>query len=219
MTMHGWLRAISALVAIVGLGAAVPAAAEPKSLPDSVWINPRDIPLDRASHWAPLSRSAAPVDRPAFWSANLCFSLGESLPQSPESASATVSSDESGWTAVEVVAHWPGEAAVTDQYASTVYRSLRGRLDHCFNAIGAQVSVTELTNGHAATVTLPAQGGKQPQYHLYVVQPPGTGTVAELTVTNAITGAAGASWVEADDHQVLRDLAAPICRTAKSTAC
>ncbi|MDM3914446.1 hypothetical protein QRK82_23425, partial [Mycobacteroides abscessus] len=53
----------------------------------------------------------------------------------------------------------------------------------------------------------------------HVVQPPGTGTVAELTVTNAITGAAGASWVEADDHQVLRDLAAPICRTAKSTAC
>lgn len=38
-------------------------------------------------------------------------------------------------------------------------------------------------------------------------------------MTNAITGAAGASWVEADDHQVLRDLAAPICRTAKSTAC
>ncbi|WP_100520570.1 hypothetical protein [Mycobacteroides abscessus] len=217
--MRGWLRTISALVVIAGLGAAVPAAAEPKSLPDSVWINPRDIPLDRASHWAPLSRGAAPVDRPAFWSANLCFSLGESLPQSPESASATVSSDESGWTAVEVVAHWPGEAAVTDQYASTVYRSLRGRLDHCFNAIGAQVSVTELTNGHAATVTLPAQGGKQPQYHLYVVQAPGTGTVAELTVTNAITGAAGASWVEADDHQVVRDLAAPICRTAKSTAC
>lgn len=138
---------------------------------------PRDIPLDRASHWAPLPRSYF-VDRPAFWSANLCFSLGESLPQSPESASATVSSDESGWTAVEVVAHWPGEAVVTDQYASTVYRSLRGRLDHCFNAIGAQVSVTDLTNGHAATVTLPAQGGKQPQYHLYVVQPPGTGTVA-----------------------------------------
>lgn len=40
VTMRGWLRTISALVVIAGLGAAVPAAAEPKSLPDSVWINP-----------------------------------------------------------------------------------------------------------------------------------------------------------------------------------
>ncbi|WP_078282480.1 hypothetical protein [Mycobacteroides franklinii] len=217
--MHGWLRAFSAVAVIAGLTTAVPAAAEPKSVPDSVWTSPRDIPMDKVSHWAPLSRNATVVDRPAFWSANLCFSLGENLPQSPESASATVSSDESGWTAVQVIAHWPGDTLVTDQYASTVYRSLRARLDHCFNAIGAQVSVTDLSNGHAATVTLPAQGGKQPQYHLYVVQPPGTGTVAELTVTNAITGAAGAPWVDADDHQVLRDVAAPICRTAKSAAC
>lgn len=44
MTMRGWLRAISALVVISGLGAAVPAAAEPKSLPDSVWINPETSP-------------------------------------------------------------------------------------------------------------------------------------------------------------------------------
>ncbi len=219
MTMRGWLRAVSAAVVIVGLGTAIPAVAEPKSLPDSVWANPRDVPMDHASHWASLSRNAVSVDRPAFWSANLCFSLGESLPQSPESASATVSSDESGWTAVEVIAHWPGDTYVTDQYASTVYRSLRARLDRCFNAIGAQVSVTDLSSGHAATVTLPAQGSKQPQYHLYVVQQPGTGTVAELAVTNAVTGAVGSSWVEADDHQVLRGVATPICRTAKSTAC
>lgn len=207
------------MAVIAVLPAAATAAADPKPLPDTVWINPRDVPMDHVSHWAPLSRNATPVDRPAFWSANLCFSLGESLPQSPESASATVSSDESGWTAVEVIAHWPGDTLVTDQYASTVYRSLRARLDHCFNAIGAQVSVTDLSNGHTATVTLPAQGGKQPQYRMYVVEPPGTGTVAELTVTNAVTGAAGTPWVDADDQQVLRKVAAPICRTAKSIAC
>ncbi len=129
--MRGWLRAVSAVAVIVGLTTAVPAAAEPKSVPDSVWTSPRDIPMDKVSHWAPLSRNATVVDRPSFWSANLCFSLGENLPQSPESASATVSSDESGWTAVQVIAHWPGDTLVTDQYASTVYRSLRARLDHC----------------------------------------------------------------------------------------
>lgn len=217
--MQGWLRAVSAMAAIACLGGAAPAAAEPKSLPDTVWINPREVPMDHVSHWAALSRNATPVDRPGFWSANLCFSLGESLPQSPESASSTVSSEESGWTAVEVIAHWPGDTGVTDQYASTVYRSLRARLDHCFNAVGAQVSVTDLANGHTATVTLPAQGGKQPQYRLFVVEPPGTGTVAELTVTNAVTGAAGAPWMDVDDQQVLRNVAAPICRTAKSAAC
>ncbi|MUM15453.1 hypothetical protein FZI91_06490 [Mycobacterium sp. CBMA271] len=217
--MRGWLQAVSAMAAIIGLTTAVPAAADPKPLPDTVWTSPRDIPMDHVSHWAPLSRNAVTVDRPAFWSANLCFSLGENLPQSPESASSTESSDESGWTAVQVIAHWPGDTWVTDQYASTVYRSLRARLDHCFNPIGAQVSVTDLAAGHAATVTLPPQGGKQPQYRLYVVAPPGTGTVAELTVTNAITGAVGAPWVDTDDQQVLRKVAAPICRTAKSTAC
>ncbi|TDZ76219.1 hypothetical protein DE4587_03663 [Mycobacteroides salmoniphilum] len=219
MTMRGWLRAVSAMAVIACVGTAVPAAADPKPLPDTVWTNPRDIPMDHVSHWASLARNATSVDRPAFWSANLCFSLGESLPQSPESASSSVSSDESGWTAVQVIAHWPGDTSVTDQYASTVYRSLRARLDHCFNAVGAQVTVADLPNGHAATVTLPAQGGKQPQYRLYVVAPPGTGTVAELTVTNAITGAVGSPWVDADDQQVLRNVAAPICRTAKSTAC
>ncbi|WP_134147202.1 hypothetical protein [Mycobacteroides salmoniphilum] len=217
--MRGWLRAVSAMAVIISVGNAVPAAADPKPLPDTVWTNPRDIPMDHVSHWAPLARNAISVDRPAFWSANLCFSLGESLPQSPESASSSVSSDESGWTAVQVIAHWPGDTSVTDQYASTVYRSLRARLDHCFNAVGAQVTVADLPNGHAATVTLPAQGGKQPQYRLYVVGPPGTGTVAELTVTNAITGAVGSPWIDADDQQVLRNVAAPICRAAKSTAC
>ncbi|WP_078293162.1 hypothetical protein [Mycobacterium sp. D16R24] len=217
--MRGWLRAVSAMAVVACVGTAVPAVAEPKPLPDTVWTNPRDIPMDHVAHWAPLARNATSVDRPAFWSANLCFSLGESLPQSPESASSSVSSDESGWTAVQVIAHWPGDTSVTDQYASTVYRSLRARLDHCFNAVGAQVTVTDLPNGHAATVILPAQGGKRPQYRLYVVAPPGTGTVAELTVTNAITGAGGSPWVDADDQQVLRNVAAPICRTAKSTAC
>ncbi|MGH3726909.1 MAG: hypothetical protein ACRDUS_22620 [Mycobacterium sp.] len=219
MTVRAWLQAVSAVAVAACLGTAVPAAADPKPLPNTVWANPRDIPMDQVSHWAPLSPNAIPVDRPAFWSANLCFSLGENLPQSPESASSTVSSDESGWTAVEVIARWPGETGVADQYASTVYRSLRARLDRCFNAIGAQVTVTDLTVGHAATVTLPPQGGKQPQYRLYVVQPQGTGTVAELTVTNAITGSGGAPWVEANDQQVLRSVAAPICRTAKSADC
>ncbi|MFA4080968.1 hypothetical protein ONA92_04570 [Mycobacteroides salmoniphilum] len=217
--MRGWLWAVSAMAVIACVGTAVPASADPKPLPDTVWTNPRDIPMDHVSHWAPLARNATSVDRPAFWSANLCFSLGERLPQSPESASSSVSSDESGWTAVQVIAHWPGDTSVTDQYASTVYRSLRARLDHCFNAVGAQVTVADLPNGHAATVILPAQGGKQPQYRLYVVAPPGTGTVAELTVTNATTGAGGSPWVDADDQQVLRNVAAPICRTAKSTAC
>ncbi|WP_078307651.1 MULTISPECIES: hypothetical protein [unclassified Mycobacterium] len=217
--MRGWLWAVSAMAVIACVGTAVPAAADPKPVPDTVWTNPRDIPMDHVSHWGSLARNATSVDRPAFWSANLCFSLGESLPQSPESASSSVSSDESGWTAVQVIAHWPGDTALTDQYASTVYRSLRARLDHCFNAVGAQVTVADLPNGHAATVTLPAQGGKQPQYRLYVVEPPGTGTVAELTVTNAITGAVVSPWVDADDQQVLRSVAAPICRTAKSTAC
>ncbi|MBA0046272.1 hypothetical protein [Mycobacterium sp. NPDC050853] len=219
MTVRGWLRAVSSMVVIIGLGTAAPAAADPRPLPDTVWTNARDIPMDHVSHWASLSRNASSVDRPAFWSANLCFSLGENLPQSPESASSTVSSDESGWTAVQVISHWPGDTLVTDQYASTVYRSLRARLDHCFNAVGAQVSVTDLAAGHAATVTLPSQGGKQPQYRLYVAAPPGTGTVTELTVTNAVTGAAGAPWLDVDEQQILRNVAAPICRTAKSSAC
>lgn len=211
---HGW--AVLAIELLAGLGLAGPAWAGPGRLPADVWMNSRDIPMYHALHWGPLAPNATPSDRPTFTSANLCLSIGESVPQSPQSESSTVES-ASGWSTVEVIAHWPGDASVTDQYASSVYRSLRTRLDHCFTAIGAQVTVADLPFGHSATVMLPPQGSKQPQYRLYVVAPPGTGTVAELTVTNTMTGAAGVPWIDVPDEPVLQSLAAPICRTAKSS--
>jgi hypothetical protein len=208
---------------------------EPASaLPDSVWIEPAQIPLEAVYTWQPPSAHAYGTAAPQFEFEQLCQTTKPSsvaaLSKVFKSATATLtagvgatamaaagasSAGGAGWLAQEVVTHDPSLDSASDQVAYAAFADLTKELQSCAQAVaGAQVTVS--TNGamdFAATVTIPTATGATATLHDYLIVPDGTIVELALWVVPNAGAQPVAPWSNMPDASVFSALKSPVCGT------
>lgn len=174
-------------------------------IPDSAWVAPSKLPLNREYRWPGLAGLAVTAVSPRFRFEEECAS--PPIPGDPRdyavAARSEVSRPDGHWQLRVQVVHWRGDTWQGGQTALAVVQGAVGALRTCQ---GAGTSVTTDRPGRfAAAVNF----GNTRVLHQYLIADPDNSTVVELAMWS--TTPPQVAWWAPSDGQVLDALADPLC--------
>ncbi|MCV7260948.1 ATPase [Mycobacterium shimoidei] len=178
-------------------------------IPDTAWIQPRDIPLNSAYRWPSLARIAEPLTQmtPRFRFEELCAT--PVFPQDTRdfavTARASVVNPQGQWQLQAQILHWRGDTARGGQNVMSVFTIAGAALRGCqLGSPDQSPSVTvDGPNRLAVVISGPVI------MHTYLVAHPQSSTISTLALWSS--GPPRVPWPVLSDDQVLDAMTGPLC--------
>lgn len=181
-------------------------------IPDSAWVAPSELPLNRQYRWPGLAGLAVTSVAPRFRFEEECAS--PPIPGDPRgyavAARAEVSQPAGHWQLRVQVIHWRGDTWQGGQTALAVVQGAAGALRSCPEA------GTSITTDRPGRLVAAMNLGNTRVLHQYLLADPNNSTIVELAMWSSTPPQV--PWSAQADNQVLDALADPLC-TAYIASC
>lgn len=178
-------------------------------IPDTAWIQSRDIPLNSAYRWPSLDRIAVPLNQttPRFRFEEVCATpeFPQDTRDSAVAARASVVNPQGHWQLQAQILHWRGDTARGGQNVMSVFNIAGAALRGCqLGSPDQSPSVTaEGPNRLAVVISGPVI------MHTYLVAHPQSSTISTLALWSSAPPQV--PWPVLSDDQILDAMTTPLC--------